>query len=78
MISVALKTPLQIRLGIGIHKTSLLRFHTQLFPHILQQNCAETEILRDRDPRPSKPRPRLQKTGLETKSRDSITGGEFL
>ena len=32
MISVALKTPLQIRLGIGIHKTSLLRFHTQLPP----------------------------------------------
>jgi len=32
VISVALKTPVEIRLGIGIHKTSLLRFHTQLYP----------------------------------------------
>ena len=45
---VALKTPLQIRLGICIYKTSLLHrpdewwlywFHTKLSPNISQQNC---------------------------------------
>ena len=40
VISVALKRPVEIRLGIGIHKTSLLRFHAQISPHILQYNCA--------------------------------------
>jgi len=46
MISVALRTPLEIRLGICMYKTSLPAstpwlywFHTKLSPHILQQNC---------------------------------------
>jgi len=47
VISVALKTPLQIRLGICIYKTSLLHrpvdyiaFPPSCLPHILQQNCS--------------------------------------
>jgi len=47
VISVALKTPLEIKLGICIHKTSLLHqpndhisFTPSCPPHILQQNCA--------------------------------------
>jgi len=47
VISVALKTPLQIRLGICIHKTSFLHRPDEYVgltpscpPHILQQNCA--------------------------------------
>ena len=47
VISVALKTPLEIRLGICIYKTSLLHrpdghigFPPSCPPHILQQNCA--------------------------------------
>jgi len=44
---VALKTPLEIRLGICIYKTSFLHrpddyvgFTPSCPPHILQQNCA--------------------------------------
>jgi len=47
VISVALKTPIEIRLGICIHKTSLLHrpddyigFTPRRPPHILQKNCA--------------------------------------
>ena len=47
MIGVALKTPLEIRLGIYIYKTSFLHrpddyigFTTSCPHHILQQNCA--------------------------------------
>jgi len=47
MISIALKTPLEIRLGICIYKTSLrhrpddyVGFIPSCPPHILQQNCA--------------------------------------
>jgi len=47
VISVALKTPPEIRLGICIYKTSLLHrsddyigFTPSCPPHILQQNCA--------------------------------------
>ena len=47
VISVALKTPLEIRLVICIYKTSLLHrledwigFALSCPPHILQQNCA--------------------------------------
>jgi len=47
VITVALKTPIQIRLGICIYKTSLLHqpddyigFTPSCLPHILQQNCA--------------------------------------
>ena len=47
MISVAPKTPLEIRLEICIYKTSLLHrpddyigFTLSCPPHILQQNCA--------------------------------------
>ena len=46
MIGVALKTPLQIRLGICMYKMSLLHrpddhivFTPSRPPHILQQNC---------------------------------------
>jgi len=45
VISVALKTPLEIKLGISIHKTLLQRpddhgFTPSCPTHILQQNCA--------------------------------------
>jgi len=47
MISVALKTPLEIKLGNCIYKTSLLHrpdhyigFTPSCPPYILQQNCA--------------------------------------
>jgi len=47
VISVALKTPQEIRLGTCIYKTSLLHrsddyigFTPSCPPHILQQNCA--------------------------------------
>jgi len=47
VISVALKTPLEIRLGICTYKTWLLHrpddcigFTPSCPPHILQQNCA--------------------------------------
>jgi len=48
VISVALKTPLEIRMGICTHKTSHLHRPDDYIgftpscplPHILQQNCA--------------------------------------
>jgi len=51
VISVALKTPLEIRLGICIYKTSFLHrpddyigFIPSCPPQILQQNCAHAYI----------------------------------
>ena len=50
VINVTLKTPLEIRLGIGIYETSLLHrpddctgFTPSCPPHILQQNCAHDQ-----------------------------------
>jgi len=51
VIRVALKTPLETRLGICMYKTSLLHrpidyigFTPSCPPHILQQNCAHVHI----------------------------------
>ena len=51
MITVALKTPLQVRFAISIYKTSLLHqpdnyigFTSYCPPNILQQNCAHDPV----------------------------------